>query len=95
MERFKPFERRTEVLMGRIKDLAEIKAVVRERTGKRNIFRLAKEADVESVLANLTSKKPALWAKEWSRVAQLYEEKGAALEKSGKLREARDADIQA
>ncbi len=55
--------------MGRIKNLDEIKAMVRERTGKRNTFRLAKREDVESVLASLTSKDPELWAKEWSRVA--------------------------
>jgi hypothetical protein len=81
--------------MGRIKNLEEIKAMVRERTGKRNIFRLAKREDVESVLANLTSKDPELWASEWSRVAEAYEKKGAELEQSGKLEEARDAYIQA
>ena len=81
--------------MGRIKNLEEIKAMVRERTGKRNIFRLAKREDVESVLANLTSKDPELWASEWSRVAEAYEQKGAELEQSGKFEEARDAYIQA
>jgi hypothetical protein len=81
--------------MGRIKNLEEIKAMVRERTGKRNIFRLAKREDVESVLANLTSKDPELWAREWSRVAKVYEQKGAELEQSGKFKEARDAYIQA
>ncbi len=81
--------------MGRIKNLEEIKAMVRERTGKRNIFRLAKREDVESVLANLTSKDPELWASEWSRVAEAYEQKGAELEQSGKFKEARDAYIQA
>ncbi|HKY08193.1 MAG TPA: alpha/beta hydrolase [Candidatus Binatia bacterium] len=81
--------------MGRVKTLDEIKAMVRERTGKRNIFRLAKRADVESVLANLTSKDPDLWAKEWSRVAKPYEEKGAELERAGKFNEARDAYVQA
>ena len=48
--------------MGRVKDLHEIKTLIRERTGKRNIFRHAKREDVESVLANLTSKDPELWA---------------------------------
>ena len=81
--------------MGRVKNLAEIKAMVRERTGKRNTFRLAKRDDVESVLANLTSKDPELWAKEWSRVATAYEEKGAELERSGNCKEARDAYVQA
>ncbi len=81
--------------MGRIKNLEEIKAMVRERTGKRNTFRLAKREDVESVLANLTSKDPELWASEWSRVAEAYEQKGAELEQSGKFKEARDAYIQA
>src|SRR6266496_3000210 len=70
--------------MGRIKNLDEIKAMVRERTGKRNTFRLAKREDVESVLASLTSKDPELWAKEWSRVAIPYEEQAAKLEKAGK-----------
>jgi esterase FrsA len=81
--------------MGRVKNLDEIKAMVRERTGKRNTFRLAKRDDVESVLANLTSKDPELWAKEWSRVATIYEEKGNELERSGNFKEARDAYIQA
>ena len=81
--------------MGRVKSLDEIKAMVRERTGKRNIFRLAKREDVESVLANLTSKDPELWAKEWSRVAQPYEDQGAELERAGKCNDARAAYVQA
>jgi len=81
--------------MGRVKNLDEIKAMVRERTGKRNIFRLAKREDVESVLAHLISKDPDLWAKEWARVAKPYEQRGAQLEQSGKFKEARDAYIQA
>ena len=81
--------------MGRVKTLDEIKAMVRERTGKRNIFRHAKREDVESVLANLTSKDPESWAKEWSRVAKPYEEEGAKLEQAGKFEQAREAYIQA
>ena len=81
--------------MGRVKSLDEIKTMVRERTGKRNIFRLAKREDVESVLANLTSKDAELWAEEWSRVAKPYEGKGAEMERLGKFKEARDAYIQA
>jgi esterase FrsA len=81
--------------MGRVKNLDEIKAMVRERAGKRNTFRLAKRADVESVLANLTSKDPELWAKEWSRMAKPYDEQGAELEQSGKFKEAREAYVQA
>jgi hypothetical protein len=34
--------------MGRVKSLDEIKAMARDRTGKRNIFRRAKREDVES-----------------------------------------------
>src|SRR6266508_2088717 len=81
--------------MGRVKNLDEIKAMVRERTGKRNTFRLAKREDVESVLANLTSKDPELWAKEWSRVARPYEEEAAKLERAGRVQEARQAYVQA
>jgi tetratricopeptide (TPR) repeat protein len=81
--------------VGRVKDLDEIKAMIRERTGKRNTFRLAKPEDVESVLANLTSKDPELWAEEWSRVAKPYEEEGNKLEQAGRLKEARAAYIQA
>jgi hypothetical protein len=81
--------------MGRIKNLDEIKAMVRERTGKRNTFRHAKREDVESVLANLTSKDPELWAREWSRVAEPYETQGTKLEKAGKFNEAREAYVQA
>ena len=81
--------------MGRVKNLDEIKAMVRERTGKRNTFRLARKDDVESVLANLTRKDPELWAKEWARVAKPYEEAGAKLEQAGNLQEARAAYVQA
>ncbi|MGH7817842.1 MAG: hypothetical protein ACREOR_10675, partial [Candidatus Binatia bacterium] len=81
--------------MGRVKNLDEIKATIRERTGRRNIFRHCKRDDVESVLANLTSKDPELWAKEWSRVAKPYENEGAKLEQAGKFNEAREAYVQA
>ena len=81
--------------MGRVKDLAEIKTMIRERTGKRNTFRYAKREDVESVLANLTSKDPELWAKEWSRVAKPYEEAGVKLEQASKFKEAQEAYVQA
>ncbi len=81
--------------MGQVKNLHEIKTTIRERTGKRNIFRYAKRDDVESVLANLTSKDPELWAKEWSRVAKPYEEQGAKLEQAGRFTEAREAYLQA
>jgi len=81
--------------MGRVKNLDEIKAMVRARTGKRNTFRHCKSADVESVLANLTSKDPELWAQEWSRVAKPYEEQGNQFEKDGKFKEAREAYVQA
>lgn len=81
--------------MGRVKNLDEIKAMVRERTGKRNTFRHAKREEVESVLDNLTSKDPELWAKQWSRVAKPYEEQGDKLEQGGKFKEAREAYVQA
>jgi len=81
--------------MGRIKSLAEIKAEVRDHTGKKKIFRRARKEDVESVLANLTSKDPGLWAAEWSRVAQPYEDLGAGHEQAGQFNEARAAYLQA
>jgi pimeloyl-ACP methyl ester carboxylesterase len=81
--------------MGRIRNLDEIKAEVRRLAGKSKIFRRAKIADVESVLANLTSKDPDLWASEWSRVAEPYEEAGDAHECAGRFDEARSAYIQA
>jgi len=37
--------------MGRVKELDEIKAMIRERTGKRNTFRHAKREDVERLVA--------------------------------------------
>ena len=37
--------------MGRVKNLDEIKTMIRERVGKRNTFRHAKREDVESVLS--------------------------------------------
>src|SRR5262245_23684037 len=81
--------------MGRVKNLDEIKAVVRERTGKRNIFRRARRDDVESVLANITSKDAELWAKEWARVAKIYDEQGARLEQANNSKEAREAYLMA
>ena len=81
--------------MGRIRNLDEIKAEVRRLAGKSKIFRRAKTADVESVLANLTSKDPDLWASEWSRVAKPYEQAGDAHERAGRFDEARSAFIQA
>lgn len=81
--------------MGRVKSLDEIKAMIRDRTGKRNIFRRAKREDVESVLANLTSKDPEVWAAEWSRVARAYEKEAAKHEQTGHLKEAREAYVQA
>jgi esterase FrsA len=81
--------------MGRVKNIDEIKAMVRERTGKRNIFRHAKLKDVDSVLAALTSKDPELWAQEWSRVAKPYEDQGKSFEKAGKFKEARENYFQA
>jgi hypothetical protein len=81
--------------MGRIRNLDEIKAEVRRLTGKSKIFRRAKSADVELVLANLTSKDPDLWASQWSRVARPYEETGDAYERAGRFEEARSAYIQA
>ena len=81
--------------MGRVKNLDEIKAMIRERTGKRNIFRRAKREDVESVLANLTSRDPELWAAEWARAAKRYEQEGAKQEQSGRLNEAREAYLMA
>ena len=81
--------------MGRIKSLDEIKAEVRAMAGKSKIFRHARPPDVESVLATLTSKDPDLWAAEWSRVAQPYEEACKAHEQARKINQAREAYIQA
>ena len=81
--------------MGRVKSLDEIKTMIRDRTGKRNIFRRAKREDVESVLANLTSKDPELWAAEWSRVAKPYKEEAIRHEQAGRSKDAREAYLQA
>ena len=81
--------------MGRVKSLDEIKTMIRDRTGKRNIFRRAKREDVESVLDNLTSKDPELWAAEWSRVAKPYEEEAIRHEQAGRSTDAREAYLQA
>ena len=77
--------------MGRIKSLEEIKAMVRERTGKQNVFRRAKREDVEPVLVRLTSKDPEVWAAEWSRAAKRYEEQGNAHYERGEREQAREA----
>ena len=81
--------------MGRVKTLDEIKTMIRARTGKRNIFRRAKPEDVESVLPRLTSKDPELWAAEWSRVANSYEDKALHNEQSGYPEQARETYLQA
>ena len=81
--------------MGRIKSLDEIKAMARERTGKRNVFRRARIEDVDPVLERLTSKDPDLWAAEWSRAAEPYEEAGNAHEREGRPEEAREAFLMA
>jgi esterase FrsA len=81
--------------MGRVKNLEEIKAMIRERTGKRNVFRRAKKDDVESVLQNLTRKDPELWAAEWSRVAERYEREGIEREQAGRSDEASAAYLMA
>jgi hypothetical protein len=81
--------------MGRVKNLEEIKTMIRARAGKRNVFRRAKKEDVESVLERLTSKDPELWATEWSRIAKPYEDEGAKDEQAGRLKEAREAYLMA
>ena len=81
--------------MGRVKSLEEIKAMIRDRTGKRNIFRRARLEDVESVLTHLTSKDPELWAAEWSRIAKVYETEAAGHDEAGRFDEAREAYLQA
>jgi len=81
--------------MGQVKNLDEIKAMIRERTGKRNIFRRAKQRDVESVLERLTSKDPELWAAEWSRVATPYEAAAAKDEQAGRIENARESYLMA
>ncbi|HTM08359.1 MAG TPA: alpha/beta hydrolase [Verrucomicrobiae bacterium] len=77
--------------MGQVKTLDEVKAMIRARTGKRNVFRRAKTADVESVLERLTDKDPERWAAEWSRAAAPYENEAAERERAGQTREAAEA----
>ncbi len=74
--------------MGRIKNLEEIKAMVRARTGRRNVFRRARKEDVEPVLAELTSKDPELWAAAWARAGARYERQAVGHERAGRGREA-------
>ena len=74
--------------MGRVKSLEEIKAMIRERTGKQGVFRCARSQDVESVLERLNDKDPDHWATEWSRVARPYEDEGARYELAGRGQEA-------
>jgi pimeloyl-ACP methyl ester carboxylesterase len=81
--------------MSHVRNIDEIRAEVRKMAGKSKIFRRAKIEDVESVLGNLTSKDPELWAAEWSRVAKPYEEAGGRHEKSRRFEEARAAYLQA
>jgi esterase FrsA len=81
--------------MSRIRNIEEIKAEVRKMAGKSKIFRRAKIADVESVLGNLTTKDPELWAAEWSRIAKPYEDAGARYEQASRFEEARAAYLQA
>ncbi|MFQ5852228.1 MAG: hypothetical protein ACE5JU_16800, partial [Candidatus Binatia bacterium] len=71
--------------MGRLKSLEEIKAMIRERTGKRTVFRGAQRSDVESVLERLVTKDPELWAAEWSRVARRNASRKALNSLSGRV----------
>ena len=48
--------------------------MIRERTGKLNIMRYAERVDVESVVANLTSKDPQLGLEEIVAVDWLQNE---------------------
>jgi hypothetical protein len=81
--------------MGQVKTLDEIKAMIRARTGKRNVFRRAKKDDVEAVLVRLTDKDPELWAAEWARAAEPYENEAAARERAGDGRAAMEAHLMA
>ncbi len=81
--------------MGRVKSLEEIKTMVRERTGKRGVFRNAQKHDVESVLDQLKDKDPDHWAAQWTRVARPYEEEGAKQESAGRSQEACSAYLMA
>jgi esterase FrsA len=81
--------------MSHIRSIDEIKAEVRQMAGKSKIFRRAKIEDIESVLSNLTSKDPELWAAEWSRIAKPYEDAGVGHERAGRLEAARAAYLQA
>ncbi len=74
--------------MGQVKPLEEMKAMIRERTGKRNVFRRAKKEDVETALERLTDKDPERWAAEWSAVAEPYEKEAAERERRGESRAA-------
>lgn len=81
--------------MGQVKTLDEVKAMIRARTGKRNVFRRAKTSDVESVLERLTDKDPDRWTAEWSRVAGRYESEGAERERAGQSHAAAEAYLMA
>jgi hypothetical protein len=72
--------------MGQVKTIDEIKAMIRARTGKRNVFRRAKKDDVEAVLARLTDKDPERWAAEWSGAAARYENEAVEHERAGERR---------
>src|ERR1044071_7500828 len=81
--------------MGDGKKPEENKTMSRPRRGKRNVFRRAKAADVESVLERLTDKDPERWAAEWSRIAAGYENTGAGHERGGQAPEALEAYLMA
>jgi esterase FrsA len=81
--------------MGQVKTIDEIKAMIRARTGKRNVFRRAKKDDVEAVLARLTDKDPERWAAEWSGAAARYENEAVEHERAGERQEAIGAHLMA
>ena len=72
--------------MGHMRNIDEMKVEVRKMAARASS---SAGQDIESVLANLTSKDPELWAAQGSRVAKRYEKAGAIYENAGRFEQAR------
>jgi len=67
----------------RERTLEEVRADILNRIGRRSPFEDATRADVETVLAGLTSLDHDHWAGQWSRMGAAHGQRAAALEASG------------
>ncbi|MBI2360833.1 MAG: alpha/beta hydrolase [Deltaproteobacteria bacterium] len=77
------------------KALDEVKADIVARIGKRHPFMDVDPPTVHEVLERLTSLERDLWAEEWSRAAERFQQQGESAESGGEASRAMDAYFRA